>query len=111
MDYDVCKEYYKSAHRKVGIVMSRILYRPDKLIAQCDECGTLLEYSDDEWKDWDKHLDCPTCGRSWRCIDLVLDPPKLVEKESDCSYCGSSLGKGDKFCNKCGAPPKQKVNG
>jgi len=81
--------------------MPRILYQPDKLVAQCDECGTTIEYTHEEWKN-DVHLYCPTCG-SYKCLDLISDPPEMVKIKLKCSHCGSYLGKGDKYCHQCGA--------
>ena len=82
--------------------MPRVLYQPNKLIAQCHECGTTLEYTPEEWKNG-PHIDCPTCGRMELCVTLVFCPPELVKIKSKCSHCGSILGEGDKFCHQCGA--------
>lgn len=98
----------------------RILYKPDRFLASCSDCGAIIDLTDDmnnffhysqgswvyknvEYITYKEIFMCPVCkegGMEW----VELPKPNLTLASGTCTHCGTDVGYGDLCCNKCGAP-------
>lgn len=102
----------------------RILYKPDKFLAHCNNCDSTFDLTDELYLYEPFHyiddvvqinknpfydsskIQCPVCKNSF-IFWTKQNSPNLELSSGTCSYCGTDVAPGDTHCNKCGAPLKK----